>query len=273
MEEFKNEELEEDFFLSHRQKEKKKEKILDQDFEKAKEIKQNPVRKKEDKYTKKKPFLKLGIILLIFTIICFIILDALPWMYIKFDASNDGTSQVEYYYDKNFVITNNEEQNETINNFFESINSNIYMGINPTDFSSLYYHGKYIFYSMIAIGIVFTIFAIFDKKRNLSIETSTIIHTLFAGIVAGLCIYFIFLSVKFLASVILIVLNYRFINPILPNLVIVYLAPMIVLFIMTGVLKVTFSVIKSNFKIFEKIKEGKKPKKSFYNYGYRGKTR
>jgi len=266
------EELEKDFFPSNKQKEKEKEKILDQDFEKAKEIKKTPVSIKKEKYSKKKPFLKLGIILLIFGIMCLVILEAGPWMYIKFDQSEEGNNQVELYYYKDFVLKG-QEKNDTINNFFQSDYSGIYIGIKPADFSSLANKEKYIFYSMILLGFIFTIFAIFDKKRNLSIEVSTIVHTLFATITAGLCIYFIFLSVKFLAASILTGANHSFIEQMIPNATIVFLAPIIILFIVAGFLKVIFSVIKSNFKIFEKIQEEKKTKKPFYNYRYRGQAR
>jgi hypothetical protein len=267
-----DEELEEKFFLSQKEKEQIKQKLLDEDFKKASQPKKDEHKdtKKIVKISEKKSFSKIGIGLIIVAVICLLILNLVPWLYIKFDSNIENKTLEEIYY-KDFE--DGENQSAEVLNFFQSGNSSRYLGLALDDFISISKKAAYVFYAIIILGVVLTIFEIISKKLNFAFEKIIIVRTFFSAIVAILCIYLIFIIVKFFGVHFLIYYNISYISSNLPNIVLLFFAPVFLIFITAGLLKLLFTTMKLNFNLFEKTLESKQPKKSLYIYKQGGKIK
>ena len=266
------EEVEEKFFLSEKEKEQIKQKLLDEDFKKAINPKKNADKniRKNPKVHERKSFSKIGIGLILIAVICLLILNLTPWFYIKFDSNIENKTLEETYY-KDFK--DGENQSVEVLDFFQSGKSSRYLGISADDFINIPKKIAYVFYALVILGLIITIFEITNKKLNFSFEKIVIANTFFCAIVAIFCIYLIFITVKFFGVHFLIYYNISYINPNLPNIVLLFFAPAFLIFITAGLLKISFTTMKLNLNLFEKILEAKKPKRSLYNYKYGGKTK
>lgn len=243
-----------DFFSDVRKIRKTaKEDILDESFRKA-EISKG-IRPKEGKKVVKKPFLKLGIILIIVAIISLVIINYLPWVYIKYNAEY-GTIQ-EFFY-KDFE---NKEGHyyPKIDHVFESPctncsnNSKNYLGITKNDFTDTPEITSYGFIILVLLGIIFTIFAILAKLRDYSLETVSMIHSTFAAATVIISIFIMLLNIKFLGLYFLLYYNRPFIETSgVNNVIMILLVPIIIVFISFAIIFIAFTVMKINFHEFEK---------------------
>lgn len=259
--------LDDDFFMSRPKSEKIKEQVLDEDFKKAKTGKFTIEKKLKEKNLRKKPFLLLGIVLIIIGACCFVTVNYGPWLYVKYDATGNENVTIEKMYYKGFQVYDLED--EEIKNFFES-DSIEYLGISSDDFAPYFNMSIYVSYALLILGIVFTLIQIISKIRDFEYKRSLIIHSFFATTAAIICTYFIFISIKFFASFVLSILNYDIISNILEKPVIVFIAPLILLFVFSGGLKACFIVLKSDYNELEDIFNSKRPKKSFFDFRYQG---
>lgn len=199
---------------------------------------------------KKKPFFKLGLILIIVSIICLLIMNFVPWAVVSYDNNilNIKNNEIYYYTDKIDKNTND----VSFSSFFESQDSYEYIGLNSNSIKSSSITLSYLLYAIIAIGVIFTIFGLFISRSDFSIEKYRLFHCFFAFITALICIYFVFISIKFIGANILMLYNSEFIPADIENLAFIFISPIIVLFIVLGLFKLNISVLKINFNIFEK---------------------
>jgi len=191
---------------------KTKDQMLDESFKQA-EILKTDKSKKVDKYiSPKKPFIKIGALIIIIAIIGLIIINYVPFLYINYETSDTSIKQYFSYGDfKNDLI-----EPEKIYSLFESTcidcsdNSDSYIGLTINDFTDTPKFTIYIFYIMIFIGAIFTIFILVDKKKNFSENTITIVHTIFTAFIILAGIIILFLNIKFLSANLLQKLNNSF---------------------------------------------------------------
>jgi hypothetical protein len=248
------EDIDDDFFSNIRTKRKTiKEDILDEAFKKA-EISKG-LRSKEGKKITKKPFLKLGIILIFIAVLSLAVINYLPWMYIKYDVG-DETLHESFGID----FKNSEgHYNETIDYIFESPctncsnNSKNYLGITKNDFTNIPRLITYAFVSLAILGIIFTIFEVIERKRNLSMELVSLVHSTFAIAAYVVCVFVIFISIKFLGAHFLLFYNRPFIEASgISNIIIIFPVIIILIIISFAIIIIATTVMQINFHEFEK---------------------
>ena len=94
------------------------------------------IKTKESLKPKKKPFLKLSLILIIVGITCLLLINLVPWAYVVYDNNKLDTKNNElYYYSDN---TYNLRGDVIFSSFFESSDSNKYLGVNSFALKSIY---------------------------------------------------------------------------------------------------------------------------------------
>ncbi|MCJ7570856.1 MAG: hypothetical protein MUO82_03130 [Candidatus Thermoplasmatota archaeon] len=261
-----NENFEEDLLIKKQDKKILKEKILDENYKKA-SMRINKIKTEEKLKSKKKPFFKLGLILIIFGLICLLIINFIPWAYAIYDnkTSNLENNEIFYYSDK----IDNFSNDTNFSSFFESKDSYKYLGVNSYTLKLTSSAQSFIIYEIIALGCFFTIIGIFIKGIDFSIEKYKLFHCFFALITTILGIYLIFITIKFMGANILVFYNANFISDNIQNLAFIFISPIALLFITSGLIYMTFTVLKINFNDFEKIFEEKKKNKSLkiLNYG------
>jgi hypothetical protein len=228
-----------------------KEDLLDETFKKA-EIKK-ALRLKEEKKTPKKPFLKLGIILIVISLIAIITVNSLPWVFIKYDTIN-GTTQESYFKD----FTEGTVYKGT-NYIFESPcsncsnKSNNFIGLTINDFSDVPRLTIYAFIILGVIGFIFSFFLIIDKWRNFSIDVTLMVHSTFAIIASIISVYVIYILTKFLGSHFLLYYNEPFIEASgIENIALVYPTTSILFILSFTIIMVTIVILQINFREFEK---------------------
>lgn len=199
---------------------------------------------------KKKPFFKLGLILIIVGIICLLVLNLAPWVYIKYDNEISDVKDNEFFYYKDKI--DNFNGDTVFSGFFDSESSYEYLGVNSDSFKSMYLEHSYILYLIIILGVVFTIIGIFVKRYDFSIDKYGLLHSFFAMLTSVLCVYLIFITVKFLGAEMLLFYNGNFISDNLGNLAIIFITPFFLIFLYSCLLKINFTVLKINLHYFEK---------------------
>jgi len=267
-------------FLQDARREKTKNELLDETFKKA-EI-AHGLRPSEKKIIPKRPFLKSGIVLLAIAILCLVIIDNAPWMYIKYDDPVYETIEETFGRDlKNEKYDKIENADSTvfgdIQGLFESQcnncsnNSRQFIGLSIDDFSSTPNMTFYAFIIMALMGILFTIFQVIDKIRKFSLDTVAIIHSIFAAGIILTSTYILLLIIKFFGTYLLIFHNGPFI--LLDNLRVVFIAPVILIIIAPILIKGAAAIIKMNFNELKMRFKTDIPEDSFSIYSFGGKTR
>jgi len=243
----------EDFSDIRKIRKSAKEDILDETFKKA-EISKGLRSEPEENITKK-PFLKLGIILIIIAVLSLAVINNLPWMYIKYKADYGAVEEL-YYRD-----FKNEEGHyyKEIDNIFESPcvncsnNSTNYIGLTKDDFSNIPKNTSYGFITLAILGIVFTIIEVFRRRRNFSINTASIIHSVFASAALFIGVVVALLSIKFIGFYFLLYYNKPFIEVLgIKNIILIFIAPIILIVISYAIIMIAIIVMKINFNEFEK---------------------
>lgn len=230
---------------------KAKDDLLDETFKKA-EIKK-ALRLKEGKKLPKKPFLKLGFVLIIISLIGIVTVNSLPWVFIKYDTIS-GTTEESYYKDFNQEIVHDETTY-----IFESPCTNCsnysknFIGLTLNDFSDTPKLTIYAFIIMGILGFIFTLFIIIDKWRNFSFETTLLIHSTSAVAANIISVFVIFILTKFLGSYFLLYYNIPFIEASgIKNIVIVYPTTSILIILSITTIIFTIAILQINFREFEK---------------------
>ncbi len=193
---------------------KSKDIILDESFKKAELLKKDQPKKKEVQIVAKKPFIKLGIFITLIAIIGLVSINFLPLVYINYETDYGSIEEYFSYEDFRYNIIEPEE----INSLFESTcyncsdNSDTYIGLTFNDLTNTPKLTIYIFIFLALIGIIFTIFILFDRKKDFSEETITIIHSFFIAFIITIGIILLFINIKFLGAHLLFQLNKPFIQ-------------------------------------------------------------
>lgn len=199
---------------------------------------------------KKKPFFKLGLILIFVSIISLLIMNFIPWAVVSYDNKTSNLENNEIYYYINKIEKNSYDS--SFSNFFDSQDSFKYLGLNFDSINSSSTILSYLLFAIILIGTIFTIFGLLISQRDFSIEKYRLLHCFFAFITALICIYIVFILIKFIGANILILYNNDFISTDIENLAFIFISPIIVLFIILGLFKLNISILKINYNIFEK---------------------
>jgi hypothetical protein len=241
--------------------------ILDENFKKA-EVQRKY--KKQCRYQiKNKPFLKSGIAVILIAFLCLAIINFIPWLYFKHSSVLSDDSYLEGYFFKDF---NTEDKNSygEITNFFYSGNSSKLIGLSENDFIVIPLKAMYTFFALILLGVAFTVFEILDRKKNFLSEKVSIVQSFFSGCTIIICLFIIYLLIEFLGAHLLVVHNFIFISQSLPEIVLIFPAPIILIFISAGIIKVAFTILKINFKdLVVRLEE--ESIKSLHTYRYGGK--
>jgi len=264
------EDYEEDYFSDIRRSRKEsKEDILDEAFKKA-EISKG-LRKKEGRIVSKKPFRKIGIALIIIAIFGLIIINFVPWMYIKFDADY---GRIEEFYYKDFENKEGHHYDE-IDNVFDSpckscsSNTSNFIGLSQQDFIEIPKSSSNVFILLIILGIIFTILEILGRLKEISIEIITIIHSIFAASAVFIGIFLIYLEMKFLVAYFLLYHNRPFIETSgVIDLILIYPATLILIVIAFAVIIISTTVLKINYHEFEKRIEENRPRGAFSRFKF-----
>ena len=268
MENNQEDNLDDDYFKDKQYNFKKKQQILKNQIDKKDMKIKKQEKTKKEKNERKSRFLLLGIVLIIIGSACFVTINELPLLYVKYEQkleSENLTIERLYYQD----IQISDEYDQKIKTFFDS-DSGQYLGVSTDDFSPYIKICKYLSYMLVGIGIVFTLTQIAFKFVVIENKKALLLHSLFAASGAVLCVYLIFISVKFFAAFILYLLNYKIIAENLTNPVITFVTPIIIIFIVSIGLKICFVILKIDYNELEKTLESKKPKKSMLDFRYKG---
>ena len=266
-------ELDDDSLTTEKKNERKKEKILDETFKKAKFLKEKKtINQKIVKSIKTvdRQFLKSGILIIIVAITMLIFVEYSPWMYIN-QETDDGSTIHLLYRDFN----QEEEINQTVLNLFQSPcdncsnNSQNYIGLTFNDFSSspkTITNGIII---LMILGIVFTIFLIIDKFHRFLDEIVFALHSLFSITVIIISLVILISSIKFIGTYFLIYHNWSFIEISgIKNANIVFLTPIILALIALAIIRGAIITFKINFREMENKFTIDSPEEPYSTYRY-----
>ena len=267
-----DEDIDEDFFADVRKNRKAtKEDILDETFRKAEMLK--GLRPKEKKKVTKKPFLKLGIVLIIIAVISLVAINYAPWMYIKYDAEY-GT--IQEFFNRDFK--EGHYYNE-IDYIFESPcancsnNSKNFIGLTKDDFTNIPKTTSYAFITLALLGIIFIIFEIIERRRNFSMEMVAVVHSTFAAAALTVSIFVVFTVIKFLSSYFLLYYNRPFIEVSgVNNVKLIFPVPIILIVISFASIIIAINIMKINFHEFEKKLVSEKTRSTLSSFKFGGKT-
>jgi hypothetical protein len=256
----KSERLEEVLINNNQEKQRSKVEFFDEKYKKVSTLIDYIIKKDKSK-PKKKPFLKWGLIIIVFGLICLLIINLVPWVYVLYDNKTSNIENNEIFYYNNKIDTFSSDTN--FSSFFESKDSNSYFGVNLFSLKSIYTTQTLILCAIIILGFVFTIIGIFIIKSDYSLEKYKLINCFFAVITTLLCIYLIFISVKFLGAEILLFYNANFISENITNLSFVFITPILLIIITSFLLKINTTILKLNIRNFEKTYYEKNKNESF----------
>jgi hypothetical protein len=247
-----NTDINDDFFPDIRMSRKAaKKNILDETFKKAEmTIGLRPSKKKK---FQKKTFQKLGIGLIVIGLVSIFAINYLPWMYVKFDTDYGTMQEV---FNRDFKKGNFYDE---IDYIFESPctncsnNSKSFIGLTKGDFSNIPKLTSYAFIILVLLGIIFTIFEVIERSRNLSVEIAKIIHSIFAVGALIVSVFVVFISIKILSSNLVLYYNKPFIEIFgIKNVILIFPAPIILIVISLVSIMISIFLIKINFHEFEK---------------------
>ena len=261
-----DEDTDEEFFTDVRRHRKAiKEDILDETFKKA-EISKG-LRPQEGKKAIKKPFLKLGIVLIIIAIISLVAINYTPWLYLKYDADYGAIQEL---YDRDF---NKGDYYQEVNDIFESPctncsnNSKNFLGLTKNDFSTIPETTTFGFYIIMLLGVIFTIIEIIRKIRDFPGILTPIIHSSFAAATAVIGIFLAIILIRFLGFLFMLYYNRSFIEAgTVDNIVAVCFAPIALMLISFATIIISIIVIKANSAKYEKKQELEKQYSDYTSY-------
>lgn len=241
-------------------KEKIKERILDETFKKA-EVSRG-LRSSDSGTHKKrsyeKTFPKVGLLIISLAIIGLLFINNVPWVYIRYDVGKEAA------FDSSFENV----ENKTLLNIFKSTYP---LGLFTDDITYAYSSTVYGFISLIILGIAITIFGIFDKFRDFSIETFITIHFIFTTAIIAPSIFIALSGMKILGAHFLFYHNSNLILD--PKLTFLFF-PAVAIAVVLGliIIKLMFTVIRMDFSALQKIKDIETSEPSFPHYSLGGKV-
>jgi len=255
------------YFQDDTDKKTRKEQVLDENFKLLEDRKKSIFNDADKK--PKKPFLKSGILLLVISVICIILTLYVPWAYIECDSAFDNTKNSDLIY-RNHGVEDFDYDNKSqeILNIFEPNNCSDttcnYIGLNFNDFGSTPTLTLYGFIILAIIGLVFLIFQILDRIYNYSEDKFTLFQTIIAGATVITSFFIFMLMIKFIAVYFMLYYNHSFI----PQENIGYFSPLAIIFIfvLIGIIKVSFSIMKINYTELEKKLISETNKNPFFIY-------
>jgi hypothetical protein len=271
MKDHEEEDLDEDFFSNvGKIRKAAKEEALDETFKKAEVSK--GMRARGGKNITKKPFLKLGVILIFIAILALVVINFMPWMFIKYNAYC-GSVQESYSLDA-FRSDDGFFYNE-IDYIFESPctncsnNSINFMGLIKDDFVTIPETTSCAFYALLILGIAFTIIEIFRKIRNLHGDIVTLVHSLFAVAACIVGVFVMSLYIRFLGAYFLLFYNKSFIEAAgINDLIIIFPATLVLILISFAIIMVTAAIMRINFHEFEKRLTSKRTRSALSNFKF-----
>ena len=263
--------INEDNFINTKKIEREKETLLDEIFKRAELSK-----KKKKLLLKEKKELKrfsptFGVIFIIIAIVAILIINYLPWMYIKYNNSDQQGIEEFFYRDFKTKYEHNEILDLMGSKCDNCIsNGQNYIGLSTEDFI---YSPQYCFYGFIALivlGLISIIFAIIYKFGNFSINSATLFYSISAILEIIIGVYILSLCVKFLGANFLLAYNKPLIENIgLNDVKLLILAPILLIVFAFIIIKGAMIAVDLNFKELEIRNESDKSPRTFYTYKYR----
>ena len=244
-----------------------KRRVLDDSFKKAEvsiKVKKKEKKKPEEKKPKiKKSFRKSGVILILVAIVGILCVNYLPWAVASYTQE-----------DTNAVVTTSIFRNIDEASMDEKVKELFvmpsYIGLTFGDITKTSEKTFYGFIYLIIASLMFMIYQVVDRLRNLSVELLAIVHCIFSVAVIGICLYIILSLAKFIGSYFVLFQNISYIPIVTQNFIIIFLNPIILAALLLIVIKVCFSMIRINFTDLEKLYEGRMPgRKPVFSMGGR----
>lgn len=251
---FDLEDIDKNNFLKIKKSEKEKEELLDESFKRVELSKKKKKFLIKEKKEIKKFFPVFGVIFIVIAIVALLIINYLPWMYIKYN--NSDYQEFEGFFYRDFKTKF--EQKEILDLFGSNCNncssySHNYIGLSTEDFI---YSPQYCFYGFIALillGLISIIFAIIDKFRNFSIKSYVLFYFISGIIEVIIGVYILSICVKFLGANFLLFYNKSLIEGIgLYNAKLLILAPILLIVFAFILIKGAMIAVELNFKKLEK---------------------
>ena len=213
-------------------------------------IDKNKIRKQ------KKPIFNIGFVVLIIAIVLFAVINYLPWMHIQYKSSSDSDFiKKEIYKD----FKENKIDNKTlIQDFFNSENSTMYLGLNKNDFSLLPQISNLSSIILVLLSFIFIFIEILDRKINFSYDKLLIFQTIEISMMTIVFLYIIYTLIGFLGANILSFTNINILGTIFSQYTIIFTAPIVITSISAASIKICFTVIKSNYSEMFKLSNLKK---------------
>jgi len=236
-----------------------KEDILNESYRKAQLQIGTGSEKKQINFRK---FRKLGLLLIIMSLISLIITSQMPWAYVKYDSKFVEGKTIEESVDENPYEG---DFNET--SFFKFKNGSQNIGISLDDFHNSYAISFYSLIALIIIGIILTIFEIITWKKDEFYDLGIVINSIALIVVALVIVNLIIIFSKFISSHLMITLNSAIIIDHFPSLSIIFLLPLFMIIIMSVLLKIIFTILKINFNELEKKYKSESLKSKYYHKG------
>ena len=248
---------------------KNKQSLLDENFRKAEKRINKIYKDPEETIKPKNPLFLFMAIMTVVAVIGLIIINQIPWMYIKYTPHENQNTTIDELFYKNFEHENNQYSQE-IDNLFIFKNGSYLLGLSKDDFTET---NKQSFYSLtiwIVLGIIFLITTLALKLLKLPFRWIITLKSIFCVIVAVICIYLIFIFIKFASANLLLFHNTQFISSSLHNLSLSFPTPIIIILMMIFALKINFSIIKINYRELSKKPEEDTSEKPSYKYEVKG---
>lgn len=248
------EDMDKNNFLKVKKSEREKEELLDESFKRVELSRKKKKFLIKEKKEIKKFFPVFGVIFIVIAIVALLIINYLPWMYIKYN--NSDYQEFEGFFYRDFKTKF--EQKEILDLLGSNCNncssySHNYIGLSTEDFI---YSPQYCFYGFIALillGLISIIFAIIDKFRNFSIKSYVLFYFISAIIEVIIGVYILSICVKFLGANFLLFYNKSLIEGIgLYNAKLLILAPILLIVFAFILIKGAMIAVELNFKELNK---------------------
>jgi hypothetical protein len=142
----------------------------------------------------KKPFPKLGVLIIIFAVACIYLINTGPWLHY---SANWYSGEVD-----EFLYKDLEGVNSSVEFFFNPPHAYLH-GIFADFFEESPRLALYGLISLLIIGIIITLFGIIDRKKNFQIINYYTIHFILYSIIIIPCVFIITAVIRFLQIYIL----------------------------------------------------------------------
>lgn len=177
-------------------------------------------------------------------------------MHIQYKSSSDSDFIKKEIY-KDFK-ENKIDNKSLIQDFFNSENSTMYLGLNKNDFSLLPQISNLSSIILVLLSFIFIFIEVLDRKINFSYDKLLIFQTIEISIMTIVFLYIIYTLIGFLGANILSFTNINILGTIFSQYTIIFTAPIVITSISAASIKICFTVIKSNYSEMFKLSNLKK---------------